>query len=142
MTFVYDGDNMRFGLNRDLGFSDKDRQENIRRVSEVAKLFNLAGGIAITSFITPFEESRQLARDIIGEDYIEIYLDVPVEVCAKRDPKGLYKKAYSGEIENFTGISSLFEEPKHPEIRINTDECTVDEAVEQIIEYLTRKDII
>ena len=142
MTFVYDGDNMRFGLNRDLGFSSKDRQENIRRVSEVAKLFNLAGGIAITSFITPFEESRQLARDIIGKDYIEIYLDVPIEVCAKRDPKGLYKKAYAGEIENFTGISSPFEEPKNPELRINTEEYSVDEAVDIIIDYLTKENII
>ena len=142
VSFVYDGDNMRFGLNRDLGFSAKDRQENIRRVAEVAKLFNAAGGIAITSFITPFEASRQLAREIIGEDYIEVYLDVPVEVCAKRDPKGLYKKAYAGEIENFTGITSPFEVPTNSEIRINTAECTVDKAVQTIIEYLSKKGVI
>ena len=142
VTFVYDGDNMRFGLNKDLGFSAKDRQENIRRIAEVAKLFNEAGGIAITSFITPFEDSRKLAREIIGNEYIEIYLDVPVEICAKRDPKGLYKKAYAGEIENFTGISSPFEEPRNSEIRIDTETCSVDEAVETIIDYLTNKGII
>lgn len=142
VTFVYDGDNMRFGLNRDLGFSAQDRQENIRRVAEVTKLFNTAGGIAITSFITPFEESRKLAREIIGENYIEVYLDVPVEVCAERDPKGLYKKAYSGEIASFTGISSPFEVPNNSEIRIDTSSCTPEEAAEVIIGYLKSKNII
>ena len=133
---------MRFGLNRDLGFSAQDRQENIRRVAEVTKLFNTAGGIAITSFITPFEESRKLAREIIGENYIEVYLDVPVEVCAERDPKGLYKKAYSGEIASFTGISSPFEVPNNSEIRIDTSSCTPEEAAEVIIGYLKSKNII
>ncbi len=142
VSFVYDGDNMRFGLNRDLGFSENDRQENIRRVAEVTKLFNNAGGIAITSFITPFEESRKLAREIVGENYIEIYLDVSVEECAKRDPKGLYKKAYAGEIQDFTGISSPFEVPQNADIIIDTSKTSVDNAIKQILQYLEKRKII
>ncbi len=142
ITYVYDGDNMRFGLNRDLGFSEHDRQENIRRVAEVAKLFNNAGGIAITSFITPFEESRKLAREIVGGNYIEIYLDVSVDECAKRDPKGLYKKAYAGEIQDFTGISSPFEVPKNADIIIDTSNISVENAIEQIIKELEKRNII
>ncbi len=142
LCFVYDGDNLRFGLNRDLGFSDNDRKENIRRVAEVAKLFNQAGGIAITSFISPFEDGRALAQNIIGEGCIQVYLDVDVEECANRDPKGLYKKAYAGEIANFTGVSSTFEPPATPDLRIDTSACRVDEAVNQIIQYLIERGII
>ncbi len=141
-AFVYDGDNIRFGLNRDLGFSEADRQENIRRIAEVAKLFNLSGGIAITSFISPFHSNRELAKEIIGDNYIEIYLDVTVEECAKRDPKGLYKKAYAGEISNFTGISSPFEIPKNPSLTIDSSKCNVEQAVDKIIDYLLERGII
>ncbi len=142
VSYVYDGDNMRFGLNRDLGFSEQDRHENIRRIAEVSKLFNNAGGIAITSFISPFENARKLAKEIVGENFIEIYLDVPVIECAKRDPKGLYKKAFAGEIQEFTGISSPFEVPENPDISIDTTKMSIEEAVTMIINYLKDKKII
>lgn len=139
MTFVFDGDNMRFGLSRDLGFSSKDRQENLRRVAEVAKIFNLAGGIAITSFITPFEESRELARKVIGDNYIEVYINVSLETCIARDPKGLYKRALAGEIPKFTGISSPYEEPQNPDMKVDTTANTVDEIIDSIVDYLRER---
>ncbi len=142
MTFVYDGDNIRFGLSRDLGFSSSDRQENLRRVAEAAKLFNLAGGIAITSFITPFEDSRQRARDIIGENYIEVHINVSLETCIKRDPKGLYKRALAGEIPKFTVISSPYEVPKHPHLRVDTTANTVDEIIDSIVVYLRDRGLL
>ncbi len=136
-TMLLDGDNVRHGLNKNLGFTEQDRIENIRRVSEVAKLMNDAGLIVLTSFISPFEQDRAEARRIIGDDYIEVYVSTPIEVCEKRDVKGLYKKARNGEIPNFTGINSPYEEPKNAEIIINTAEVSIEEAVELIINKLT-----
>ena len=133
---LLDGDNIRMGLNRDLGFSDEDRTENIRRIAEVAKLMNDAGLIVLTSFISPFKQDRELARSIIGEDFVEIYVNTPLEECERRDVKGLYKKARKGEIPVFTGISSPYEAPEQPEIQIDTSKCSVEEAVEQVMKSL------
>ena len=120
-TFMLDGDNIRHGLNRDLGFTDDDRVENIRRVSEVAKLMVDAGLIVIVSFISPFRSERQMARDLFDDgEFIEVFVDTPLEECIKRDPKGLYKKAQAGEIENFTGITSNYEAPTDPEVHLHT----------------------
>lgn len=135
-TMLLDGDNIRMGLNRDLGFSDEDRTENIRRIAEVAKLMNDAGLIVLTSFISPFQKDRELARSIIGEDFVEIYVSTPLEECENRDVKGLYKKARNGEIPVFTGISSPYEAPEQPEIQIDTTDLTVEQAVTQLLQYL------
>ncbi|MGM7702958.1 adenylyl-sulfate kinase [Pseudalkalibacillus sp. Hm43] len=139
-TMLLDGDNVRHGLNKNLGFKENDRVENIRRISEVAKLMNDAGLITLTSFISPYESDRQNAREIIGEEYVEIYVSTPLEECEKRDVKGLYKKARAGEIPNFTGISSPYETPVDPEIEIDTSRYSLDEAtdyvVDQIMKYL------
>ncbi len=135
-TMLLDGDNVRHGLNKNLGFNEADRIENIRRVSEVAKLMNDAGLIVLTSFISPFKQDREEARRIIGDDYIEIYVSTPLEVCEERDVKGLYKKARKGEIPNFTGINSPYEEPTNPHIIINTAEIDLDKAVDLIIEKI------
>ena len=135
-TMLLDGDNIRMGLNRDLGFSDEDRTENIRRIAEVAKLMNDAGLIVLTSFISPFKQDRELARSIIGEDFVEIYVNTPLEECERRDVKGLYKKARKGEIPVFTGISSPYEAPEQPEIQIDTSKCSVEEAMEQVMKAL------
>jgi len=118
-TYILDGDNVRMGLNKDLGFSPEDRKENIRRIAEVAKLFADSGTIVLTAFISPYREDRQMARDIIGEDFVEVYMNTPLEVCEDRDPKGLYKKARSGEIKGFTGIDAPYEEPENPEVIIS-----------------------
>jgi len=141
-TYILDGDNVRMGLNKDLGFSVDDRNENIRRISEVAKLFSDSGTLVITAFISPFIEDRKKAREIIGDDFIEVYLKTDIEICEKRDPKGLYKKARAGEIKNFTGIDSPYEEPINPEIIIETENFTVDECSKKIYEYLIDKNII
>ncbi|PLX63023.1 adenylyl-sulfate kinase [Sedimenticola selenatireducens] len=142
-TYVLDGDNVRHGLCGDLGFSDTDRNENIRRVGEVSKLFIDAGVIALSAFISPFRADRQRSRDLVDEgDFIEIHVKCPLEVCETRDPKGLYKKARAGLIKGYTGISSPYEEPEKPEIVIDTSEKNIDQCVEIIIEYLTRKQII
>ena len=142
-TYLLDGDNIRAGLNRDLGFSKEDRKENIRRIAEVAKLFVDAGLITITAFISPFREDREMARNIIGEDdFIEVFVDTPLEECIKRDPKGLYKKALRGDIKSFTGIDSPYERPDEPEIHIKTEEMGVDECVKEIIVYLKGKGIL
>jgi len=140
-TYLLDGDNIRHGLNIDLGFDDKSRVENIRRISEVSKLFVDAGIISITAFISPFIEDRKKAKEIIG-DFIEIYIDTPFEECAKRDPKGLYKKALNGEIKNFTGLDSPYEEPINPDIHIKTINLDVQESVDKIIKFLEQKGII
>lgn len=140
-TYLLDGDNIRHGLNSDLGFSEADRKENIRRISEVAKLFVDAGIITLTAFISPFIEDRKHAREIIG-DFIEIYIDTPFEECAKRDPKGLYRKAKKGEIKNFTGIDSPYERPINPEIHIKTTEMNPKEAADTIIKYMKEKGYI
>ncbi|KAB5591288.1 Adenylylsulfate kinase [Ceratobasidium theobromae] len=140
--FAYrlDGDNIRFGLNKDLGFSEKDRNENIRRIGEqVSKLFTDAAAITITSFISPYRADRQFVRDIhekVGLAFIEVYIDAPLSVVEARDPKGLYKKARAGEIKEFTGISAPYEAPGQPEIHIHTDQSSVEDSVFHIVEYL------
>ena len=139
-TITLDGDNIRHGLNRDLGFTEADRVENIRRVGEVARLMLNSGLICITSFISPFESERAMARSLVSEnEFVEVFVDTPLSVCEERDVKGLYAKARSGEIPNFTGISSPFEDPKNPEIRIDTTKISAEEAANQIIEFITKQ---
>ncbi len=135
-AFILDGDNVRHGLCRDLGFSKEDRNENIRRVAEVAKLYGSAGISAICSFISPAEENRNLARKIIGTNFVEIYLDCALETCEMRDVKGLYKKARKGEIVNFTGVGDVYEPPVSPDLILKTDVYSVDICVNQVIDYL------
>ena len=143
LTAILDGDNVRHGLNRDLGFSPPDRKENIRRISEVAKLFSSFGVLNILAFISPYRFDRNFARSIQGEnDFIEVYVHVPLEVAEERDPKGLYKKARSGEIPSFTGISAPYEEPESPELVLRTHESTPEECARQIIDVLEAKGII
>lgn len=140
LSYVLDGDNVRSGINANLGFSEEDRLENIRRVSEVSKLFLQAGVITINSFVSPTKDVRQLAKDIIGaEDFIEVYINAPFEVCAQRDVKGLYKKALAGEIKNFTGLDAPFEAPDNAEIEIKTAEMSVEDSVEQIFQQLIQR---
>ena len=142
-TYLLDGDNIRLGLNKDLAFSDEDRIENIRRIGEVAKLFVDAGTIVLTAFISPFRKDRQSVRDLLNKDeFIEIYINTPLEVCESRDPKGLYKKVRQGKIVNFTGISSLYEAPTKADIYIQTDIMAVNDSVKLIIEYLKEKGYI
>jgi len=139
-TIVLDGDNTRLGINKDLGFSDIDRNENIRRVAEISKLFVETGHIVINAFISPFEINRTLARNIISsEDFIEVYIDSSIATCEKRDTKGLYKKARAGEVNDFTGISSPFEAPKKPDIEVKTDEQTPEESINYLFEQLKSK---
>jgi len=134
---VLDGDNIRVGINNNLGFSEDDRLENIRRIAEVSKLLINTGMITICSFISPTDEIRELARKIIGKkDFIEIFLNPPLEVCEDRDPKGLYKKARAGLIKDFTGISSPFEAPKHPDIEIDTSSTSIKDSVDQIFNVI------
>lgn len=136
-TYILDGDNVRHGLNHDLGFTDADRVENIRRVGEVAKLMVDAGLMVMTSFISPFKAERRMVHDLMEEgEFIEVYVDTPIEVCAERDPKGLYKKAKAGEIKNFTGFDSPYEEPERADIHVNTAEFSADECADKIIAYL------
>ncbi len=138
-SFVLDGDNVRHGLCGDLGFSNNDRVENIRRVGEVAKLFLDAGVIVITAFISPFRQDRARVRSLVADqDFIEVFCSCPLDVCEKRDVKGLYKKARSGAITNFTGLTSPYEEPEAPEIVVNTSEQSIDECVGVIVDYLLR----
>jgi adenylylsulfate kinase len=139
LSYVLDGDNVRSGLNKDLGFSDNDRKENIRRIAEVANLMSDSGSITITAFISPFKAERQIAREIIGNDFCEILVDASLETCESRDTKGLYKKARSGEIPNFTGIDSPYEEPKTPDLTLDTNLFTVDECVNIIIQYMIKR---
>ena len=136
-TYLLDGDNVRHGLNRDLGFDDASRIENIRRVGEVAKLFVDSGQIVLTAFISPFVADRELVRSLVEKDeFIEVFIDTPLEVCEGRDPKGLYKKARAGEIKDFTGIDSPYESPKSADIHILNDKITIEKACEQIINFL------
>lgn len=137
-TFVLDGDNVRHGLCADLGFSAADRAENIRRIGEVAALFADAGVIVITAFISPYRADRQRARDAAGQAFHEIFIDADVATCEERDPKGLYRKARSGEISEFTGISAPYEAPESPELVIDTRKAAVDECVAQIVGYVER----
>ncbi len=142
-TYVLDGDNIRTGLNKDLGFSEKDRQENIRRIGEVAKLFVDAGLIVLTAFISPYRKDRNFVRNLVEDgEFIEIYVKCPLEVCEQRDVKGLYKKAREGIIKNFTGIDDPYEEPENPEITVETHIETVEESVSKIVNYLIKKGII
>jgi adenylylsulfate kinase len=142
-NYVLDGDNIRNGLNADLGFSDQDRTENIRRISEVSKLFVDNGTVVLTAFISPFLEDRKKAKEILGEDeFIEVFLKCPLEECEKRDPKGLYEKARNGEIPDFTGIDSPYEEPEQPAITLETYNQSISDCVDSIIEYLERRQLI
>jgi adenylylsulfate kinase len=142
-TYLLDGDNVRHGLNSDLGFNEESRIENIRRIGEVSKLFLDAGIITLTAFISPFKSDRQLVRELFEEGkFLEVFVDSSLEVCENRDPKGMYAKARKGEIKNFTGISSPYEEPPNPEIHVINNSITLDEASDQIITYLIDKKLI
>ncbi|REL30171.1 adenylyl-sulfate kinase [Thalassotalea euphylliae] len=139
-TYLLDGDNVRHGLNGDLGFSDEDRVENIRRISEVSKLFIDAGLIVSTAFISPFKEDRAQARALLAEgEFIEVFIDTPIEVCEQRDPKGLYKKARAGEIKDFTGIDSAYDMPQAPELHVKTAEQDIEQCALQIVNYLAEQ---
>ena len=142
-TYLLDGDNVRHGLNKDLGFTDADRVENIRRVAEVARLMTDAGLITLVSFISPFRSERRMAREMLEPgEFIEVHVDTPLEVAEARDVKGLYAKARAGQIRNFTGINSPYEAPLEPELRINTASSTAEEAADQLLEYLARNGVI
>ena len=139
-TYTLDGDNVRHGLNNDLGFTDADRVENIRRVAEVAKLMVDAGLIVITAFISPFISERKYARQIFADnEFIEVFVDAPIEVCEARDPKGLYKKARSGQLKNFTGIDSEYQKPPNPEIVLESSKKPPEELADYVLEYLISK---
>lgn len=136
-TYLLDGDNVRYALNKDLGFDESSRVENIRRIGEVAKLFVDSGTVVLTAFISPFMKDRQIVRDLVEDDeFIEIFVDTPLEVCEKRDPKGLYKKARKGEIKNFTGIDSPYEKPINPDMHVQNSETEIDENIDKIVKYL------
>jgi len=141
-TYLLDGDNVRYGLNKDLGFTDSDRVENIRRIGEVSNLFADAGMIVLSAFISPFREDREIVRTLAKEgEFIEVFIDTSLEVCEQRDPKGLYVKARKGEIPDFTGISSPYEVPEKPEIHIK-DGLSIEESAEVIVDYLHNKNYI
>ena len=142
-TYILDGDNVRMGLNKDLGFSAEDRTENIRRITEVAKLFADSGSIILTAFISPYREDRDKAREIISnDDFIEIFVSADLSVCEDRDPKGLYKKARSGEIKGFTGIDAPYEAPLNPELIVETDKNSIEESAQIVVDYLIENGII
>jgi adenylylsulfate kinase len=143
LVYVLDGDNIRHGLNKNLGFSPEDRKENIRRIGEVAHLFTDAGIITLTAFISPYRSDRNAARALAANGkFIEVFVDCPLEVCEQRDPKGLFKKARAGVIKEFTGISAPYEAPEKPEIVVNTAELSVDESAKAVISYLEENGII
>ena len=143
LAFVLDGDNIRQGLNQDLGFTAQEREENIRRIGHVAALFSQAGVIAITAFISPYAKDRQAARQAAGEKrFFEVYLETPLAECEKRDPKGLYQKARAGEIADFTGISAPYEEPEQPQLRLETATLTPLECVEKIVSMLRDRNVL
>lgn len=142
-AYVLDGDNIRHGLNRGLGFSPEDRRENIRRIGEVAKLFVESGQFALTAFISPYREERERVRALLEPgEFVEVYVKCPLSTCEKRDPKGLYAKARRGEIAGFTGVDAPYEPPSSPELIIDTDRCEVEEGAEQVIRYLERRGLI
>ena len=139
-TYLLDGDNIRMGLNKGLTFSNEDRVENIRRIGEVSKLFVDAGTIVLTAFISPFQKERDTVRSLVNTDeFIEVFIDTPLEVCESRDPKGLYRKARRGEITNFTGISSPYEKPEKPEIHIINDKISIEDVTIQIVDHLEKR---
>ncbi|HKJ75722.1 MAG TPA: adenylyl-sulfate kinase [Gammaproteobacteria bacterium] len=143
LTYVFDGDNVRHGLCGDLGFSIEDRKENIRRIGEMVKLFADAGVISLTAFISPLRADRRGVRDLLGDgDFIEVYCRCSLDVCEERDVKGLYQKARAGEIQEFTGISSPYEEPEDPELVLETDRMSIDECVDRIVETLRERGVI
>ncbi|MGE7843407.1 adenylyl-sulfate kinase [Lysinibacillus sp. NPDC093712] len=142
-VFVLDGDNVRHGLNNDLGFDEVSRKENIRRIGEVSKLFVEGGQIVLTAFISPYREDRKVVRKLVEEgEFLEVYVRCSVETCEQRDPKGLYKKARNAEIANFTGISAPYEEPEHPEFILDTERYSIEKCVEQLTTFLTEKGYI
>ena len=142
-AYVLDGDNVRHGLNSDLGFAPEDRVENIRRIGEVARLFADAGGLVLSAFISPYRADRDRVRALMGSDeFIEVFVDTPLEICEARDPKGLYKKARAGEISNFTGLDAPYEVPENPEVHLETANLSVDEAAAQVIRYLDEQNIL
>ena len=139
-TYLLDGDNIRHGLNKDLGFSNEDRIENIRRIGEVSRLFVDAGLIVLSAFISPFRSDRQIVRELVQEtEFIEVFVDTSLEICEERDPKGLYKKARKGEILSFTGISSPYEAPEAPEIHLKTVNMSIEQSVDTIITYMKNR---
>jgi len=139
LTQVLDGDNVRTGINNNLGFSEEDRTENIRRIAEVSKLFLNCGIVCINCFVSPTIEIRANAKKIIGDDFLEVYINTPIEECEKRDVKGLYKKARAGEIKDFTGINAPFEAPSNPDIEIKTVGKTIEESVEELLNHILQK---
>jgi adenylyl-sulfate kinase len=142
-AYVLDGDNVRHGLNSDLGFAPEDRVENIRRIGEVARLFADAGALVVSAFISPYRKDRDRIRGLMGEgEFVEVFVDTPLEICEARDPKGLYKKARAGEISNFTGLDAPYEAPEHPEVHLLTAELSVDEAAAQVIRFLEQQHIL
>jgi adenylylsulfate kinase len=142
-AYVLDGDNVRHGLNSDLGFAPEDRVENIRRIGEVARLFADAGGLVLSAFISPYRADRDRVRALMGPgEFIEVFVDTPLETCEARDPKGLYKKARAGEISNFTGLDAPYEVPENPEVHLETANISVDEAAAQVIRYLDEQNIL
>ena len=139
-TYVLDGDNIRHGLNSNLDFSESGRHENIRRIGEVSKLFVDAGIVVLTAFISPFKSDRAMVRSLVeADEFVEVFVDCPIEICEQRDVKGLYKKARAGEISDFTGISSPFENPEHPEITIPTSACTIEDAAKLITNHVLKQ---
>ena len=142
-TFLLDGDNVRHGLNRDLGFSDADRVENIRRIGEVSKLFADAGLIVLSAFISPFASDRLMVRNLFpAGEFVEVYMSTPLETCEERDPKGLYRKARNGEIHDFTGVDSPYERPQRPEISLDTSTQSIEACIGALLEYLTARGLI
>ena len=142
-TYLLDGDNVRHGLSKDLGFTDEDRVENLRRVAEVSKLMVDAGLIVISAFISPFKSERQMARDLFSEDeFLEIFIDTPLEIAEQRDVKGLYKKARAGELKNFTGIDSPYERPESPELTLLSHQFSLDDLVKKIINLLQARNVL
>ncbi len=143
LCYVLDGDNIRHGLNKNLGFSPEDREENIRRIGEVSKLFADAGLLTMTAFISPYKKDRDLARTLLNEgEFIEVFMSVPLDVAEQRDPKGLYKKARAGEIKEFTGISAPYEEPINPELTIDSSKLDIEQSRDRVIQYLEQQGIL
>lgn len=142
-TYMLDGDNVRHGLNKDLGFTQADRVENIRRIAEVARLMTDAGLIVLVSFISPFRSERRMARDLFDEgEFLEVFVDTPLEIAEERDPKGLYAKARAGDLANFTGIDSPYEPPEHAEVRLNTTELSAEESAAQVVRALAERGML
>lgn len=142
-SYVLDGDNIRHGINSNLGFSREDRRENLRRIAEVAKLFVDAGIVVLAAFISPYRNDRDFVREIVGTEYFfEVFIECSVEVCEKRDPKGLYKKARAGIIKDYTGVDSPYEKPAHPDLTINTEGLSVEESVSSVLRFLEEKRFI